>query len=643
MTKNNALLLIFPKRGRLIFIFSIIVACFLTIVSKSASACPIEPLNALLKTEISAPQDPPSIVFQEGFETSGLSAWKQTGDWEVSPVGKISGLLSLKHLEKPTGGTSSLFHTLKADCNTSDLEWSFTLKSGNWDPSASNRFWFYLAADTILPEIINGWAVGVNITGNTDLLELWRIRQGKADSLIIQSDMDWNASTTASIHVKRTSQGQWTLSYQKTGEPMSNVFAGKDPTVSVFTNIGLCFDYTYTRSGQLWLDDVSVNKSEAGLTIQKLTVVNSTTINLAFNKPVSPTSLQNKNFQLTDENNIQVPVLQISPHGTSGQVVEIQIGKASGVQLTLSVSGVCDLSGLPMKPESRSFAFSFSPEVGSVLLNEVLFNPLTGGVDFVELINISEVPVSIHRLKLATRNDTLALRQIYDLSTKIRYLKPNHYLTCTRDSLAVISFYSTNDPFTICSMRSFPTYADDAGTVVLLNDSMVVVDELTYTAQMHSPFLASVNGVSLERISTLKPTMERSNWASAAGSVGFATPGVSNSQATTDTQINEDILTESVIISPNGDGTNDQMIIRFNLSKAGYMANVKIFDIAGRPVNFLVKNESLARQGSWIWKGDTDSGQRLSLGVYIILVELYDSEGHSKTFKKTCTLSDRLP
>src|SRR5690606_19167784 len=129
----------------------------------------------------------------------------------------------------------------------------------------------------------------------------------------------------------------------------------------------------------------------------------------------------------------------------------------------------------------------FSPEIGSVLINEVLFNPLTNGMDFVELVNVSEVPVSVHRLKLAARDDTLALKQIYTLSDSVSYINPGHYLTCTKDPQKVIPFYISNDPETFCTMTTFPTYPDDAGTVVLLNDSQQVIDELSYVENMHSP------------------------------------------------------------------------------------------------------------------------------------------------------------
>ncbi len=312
------------------------------------------------------------------------------------------------------------------------------------------------------------------------------------------------------------------------------------------------------------------------------------------------------------------------------------------MELRLSVLGISDLTGKMMDPDIRSFSYSFSPEIGSVLINEILFNPFSGGVDFVELVNVSEQIIPVHRLKLATRNDTLALKQIYPVSTEKRYLKPGQYLVCNKDPAIVSSQYFTHNPESFCAMKSFPTYSDDTGTVVLLNDSLEVLDEFSYSAKMHSPFLANEEGVSLERISLEKPTNDHKNWASAAASVGFATPGLPNSQAESETKFQDEITPEPKAFSPNGDGYNDELTIRFRFSKSRYIANVRIFDAVGRLVRFLVKNQSLAQEGSWLWDGKNESGQKLGIGVYVILVEIFDQDGHTKAFKKPCTLTDRL-
>ena len=628
--------------ARLLFIFSIILVYLFTIVSKSVISSNSDQIFTSTKTETFGSSDTLDTLFQDDFEKGYLSGWKQTIDWEISQENIISGFITLKHSAKATNGNSSIFHSVSSELQSFDIEWSFKLKNGNWDPSSSNRFWFYLSADTTQTDLINGWAAGVNLKGTSDLLELWRIRNGKADSLIVQSDLDWNASTLATITAKRSARGDWSLNYQKPGQQKSKTFSGNDPAVSTFSNIGICFNFTSTRAGQLWIDDILVNQLEAGLFIQQLVLIDSKTLTLTFNKPINPASIGSGNFKLTDDNNQNIPILQAIATKGSDKSVDVSFAKATGVELKLSISGISDLSGKIMVPEIRSFSYAFPPEAGTILINEVLFNPFSGGVDFVELVNVSGQTIPVYRLKLATRNDTLALKQIYPVSAEKKYLKPGAFLVCTKDPAIVALQYITNNSESFCAMKSFPTFSDDAGTVVLLNDSLEILDEFSYSAKMHSPFLSEEEGVSLERISLEKPTADRSNWASTAASVGFATPGLPNSQVESETEIQDEITPDPKVFSPNGDGYNDELNIQFKFSKPGYIANVRIFDVAGRQVKFLVKNQSLAQDGSWLWDGKTESGQKLVIGVYIVLVEVFDKEGQVKKIKKICTITDRL-
>ncbi|MBL7972018.1 MAG: hypothetical protein JNL03_10925, partial [Prolixibacteraceae bacterium] len=294
--------------AKLIFIFTIILVYFLTIVSNVSSGQNTSGIKFLTKIETLSENDDITPIFRDDFESATLSGWKQSENWEVSGTGKISGEYSLKHAPKATSSSNSIFHTAKNDWSSYDTEWSFKLKNGNWDPSSSNRFWFYLSADTIRTDLINGWAVGVNLSGSADLLELWRIKKGKADSLIIQTDLDWNASTLATITAKRTVRGAWTLTYQKSGDTNSKSFSGNDSSSPPFKNIGIYFNYTTTRAGQLWIDDISVTQLPSELFIQKLTLINSNTLNLAFNKPIDPISVHSSNFKLADESNQPVPI-----------------------------------------------------------------------------------------------------------------------------------------------------------------------------------------------------------------------------------------------------------------------------------------------------------------------------------------------
>ena len=626
--------------ARFIFILSNILVYFLTIVSTSASP-EIKP-NPEYFAKIESFSENDTIVLEDNFETGTFRDWKQTSDWEISATELISGAFSLKHSTKATAGNSSVFHQAKADLKTLDLEWKFSLKNGNWDPSSSNRFWFYLCADTTKNDLINGFAVGVNISGSSDLLELWRIRNGKADSLIVESDLDWNASTLVNINVKRTAKGVWSLQYQKAGEAKSKLFSGADATTFSFTNIGLLFNFTATRAGQLWFDDLLVTKHPAQLFVEKLTLIDSHTIRLTFNHPVAAASVRTANFSLTDESRQPIEITKASIASGDNRSVDVTFGKTTGSELSLKVSEITDISGKAMQPDVLSFSYALLPEKGSVLINEVLFNPFPGGTDFVELANVSDVPVALNQLKLATRNELGELKQVYPVSSGKRVLQPEEYLVCTKDPAAVMAQYATNNPASFVTMSSLPSFSDDAGTVVLLNTSQEVIDEFSYSAKMHSSFLADEEGVSLERISLEKPAADATNWQSAAESAGFATPGLLNSQTRNEAEVKNEITCDPQAFSPNGDGYNDELIVHFQFDKPGYIANVRIFDAVGRLITHLIKNQSLAQEGSWEWDGKNQTGQKQSIGVYIVLVELFDSEGHQKMFKKTCTLTDRL-
>ena len=628
--------------ARFISIFPFILVCFLTIVSKDSFANCFS--RDIFNEELLSVDGKDSVnwILKDDFEDGNISDWENVNDWEVSPVDKINGNFSLKNRVSGISGISSIFHPITGNFSAFGYSWNFTMKNSKWDPSSSNKFWFYLSTDTLVPEMIDGWAVGVNISGTSDMLQLWRIKKGKADSLIIQTDLDWNAAMQVAIGLERTVKGEWTLTYQKTGDSNSFSFHGSDWSVFEFKNIGVYFKYTATRAGQLWIDDIFVGELAPKLTIQDLTLVDASHLAITFNQPVDPSSLQIPNFKLLDENEIDPQIIKVSLSALSDKTVILEFSKIQGIELKLHVSGVTGVSGIGMEPETHSFSYTFSPEAGDLLINEVLFNPFHGGADFVELVNVTDFPVSVGRLRLATRNDTLGLKQISIISAEKRYLFPGDFLVCTKDSGITAVQYFSSDPETFCEMKSFPTFADDGGKVVLLNDSLEVLDEFSYSAKMHSPFLADEEGVSLERISFEEPTNDRTNWASAAASVGFATPGLPNSQTIIANNIQDEITCEPEAFSPNDDGYNDVLYINFKLNKPGYVAKVRIFDAAGRQVKYLVKNQSQSQEGQWIWDGKSENGRKMSIGVYIILVEVFDLNGNTKAFKKTCTLTDRL-
>ncbi len=279
---------------------------------------------------------------------------------------------------------------------------------------------------------------------------------------------------------------------------------------------------------------------------------------------------------------------------------------------------------------------------GNVLINEVLFNPVPGGDDFVELYNNSDKRIPLKKLYLASRDNNLELTQIYPLSNSKSIFEPKSYLALTKDTNDVFPWFTIECPECFLQMDKFPSFNNDKDYVVLLNSGMEVIDEFYYNEKMHVPLLYDREGISLERVSFSEETNDKNNWHSAATEAGYGTPGYKNSQFGNKDLEKVSVTFEPESFSPNNDGYNDIYTISFALDKPGYLANIWIFDSSGRLITQICKNNILGTSDKIKWNGEDETGQRQKLGAYIVLVELFNTEGYVKQFKDGVVLTDIL-
>ncbi|MEO5967095.1 MAG: FlgD immunoglobulin-like domain containing protein, partial [Ferruginibacter sp.] len=68
-------------------------------------------------------------------------------------------------------------------------------------------------------------------------------------------------------------------------------------------------------------------------------------------------------------------------------------------------------------------------------------------------------------------------------------------------------------------------------------------------------------------------------------------------------------------------------------SELGYVANITIFDAAGRAVKVLTHNASLAQKGFFRWDGLNDKQIKVPVGSYVVYTEFFNLEGKRKSFK----------
>ncbi len=310
-------------------------------------------------------------------------------------------------------------------------------------------------------------------------------------------------------------------------------------------------------------------------------------------------------------------------------------------EYSLHIENVKDLNGNAIRPADLKFRW-FMPNAEDIVINEILFNPKSGGVDYVEIYNNSLFPVDLSIMKIANRDDENQVVNRKDLSDINNLLYPAEYLCITSDTLITKNDYPAPSYGRFVQLNSLPSYPDDFGTVVLqFGDT--VIDEFSYSKDMHSALISDANGVSLERLNPDKPTQDKSNWYSAAESAGFGTPANKNSQFSTGESTDfSDILVEPEVFSPDGDGYDDRVFIRYKFNEPGYIANVLVYNKNGQLVKRLANNELLATQGSFAWDGFYENKQRATLGIYIVYFEVFNLKGEVKSYKKTCVVAVKL-
>ena len=310
-----------------------------------------------------------------------------------------------------------------------------------------------------------------------------------------------------------------------------------------------------------------------------------------------------------------------------------------GKLYSFTLSDFSDCSG-NANSYSGTFVLPQTAIKGDLIINEILFNPLTGGSDFVEIYNNSDKYIDLKDWELGNlKDDTIGNQKKI---TQTYVLKPYDYVVLTTDSNFQIMNYPFAVPGKFLQMSSLPSYSNDMSTVYLVYNS-VVMDKVAYTEKWHFSLLQSKKGVSLERFSADQPSNTASNWHSASETMGFATPGRKNSQAMNPNQEEGTLTLSSKSFSPDGDGFEDVLVLTYEVSSPDLLGDLIIYDDKGRLIKVLFKKELLGGKGSVKWEGTKEDGTKASIGPYIIMFDVFNLDSSkTQTVRKVVTLSGRL-
>lgn len=311
-----------------------------------------------------------------------------------------------------------------------------------------------------------------------------------------------------------------------------------------------------------------------------------------------------------------------------------------GVVHTITISGAADCSGNVLDPATGSFALPEALVAGDLVINEVLYDPVGSGSDFVELYNRSNKVLGLGGLQLANESNG-AIGNFRPITSEPVILMPGAYILLATNTTDIATRYPHGRVDRFLQM-ALPSYNNGSGTVVLADAANNTLDLFRYADAMHFELLSSTEGTSLERVDPDRPTADNTNWHSAAQDAGRATPGYVNSQYAPAPAAQGKLTIEPAIFSPDNDGYQDLLTIAYRFEQPGFVGTMKVFDVAGREVRTLWNNELLGTEGAVSWDGTMDAGGKARIGPYIVLLEAYDLSGNVEKFRQTVTLAHRL-
>lgn len=288
----------------------------------------------------------------------------------------------------------------------------------------------------------------------------------------------------------------------------------------------------------------------------------------------------------------------------------------------LQFTGIRDCPGNTAPVLTARFILPSSVDSLDVVVNEILFNPLPGGADYVEVFNRTDKFLSTSGWTLGNLENGI---QVNRKIIPSRLLWPKGFMVFTADREALRLFFPAVPDSVVVEMP-MPSLPDDGGNI-MISAFGKGIDAVQFDREQHGWLLRGEEGIPLERLDPNGPSNDHNNWKSAAR--GKGTPGAPNSCLISVIPEVEELMVEPQAFEPYG-----FTLIRYQFGEPGFMATVRVFDQSGHQIKVLVNNENLGTSGFFRWDGDRDDGGQAGPGYYIVFVELFDDRGHVKRFRR---------
>lgn len=372
----------------------------------------------------------------------------------------------------------------------------------------------------------------------------------------------------------------------------------------------------------------SVDKSNPdiiGPSLKEAVAISDNEIQLNFTEKLNIEQIDLDKFSLTPE----IKINAITVESAKKSVILTTDLLQKNTIYDIQVNNISDCSGNLILSNASNISLTIPAIADSldIVINEVLFNPISNGVRFVEIYNNSSNHINLKNWSLAGHNN----QKLITIDNVI--MRPMSYKVLSKDQAILKDIYPVADLSTFIVLNSMPNISSTLGSITLIDNLDQAIDHMNYSEAHHSILLDDFNGVSLERIDPNGNSKAPSNWYSASAAKNHATPGYVNSQFQSGETLKGDIAIQPVVFSPDGPGQPNFTTLNFTFDEPGNIINILIYDAKGNVVKEVTKNSLVSTSGFFRWDGTTERGIKARIGYYMILFEIISPKG-KVTYKK---------
>lgn len=370
--------------------------------------------------------------------------------------------------------------------------------------------------------------------------------------------------------------------------------------------------------------------------VERTNVLDSTTISIKFNLAMDSISVIQKDFYSLSED-LDIQAIHCNPPFFNEAIISFYQPLLENKVYELFLSGnISGCHGIAIEETMLRFGLPKVPEVGDVIINEVLFNSTDQVPEYIELFNNAESVIELRNCAIElVDDDTNTISKSILISSENLQFMPGDYFVLTQNSGQLIQYFNDCNTNMVFEPGKWLSLSNEGGRLALIDYAGNRINEALYSSDMHFSLLYETGGVSLEKIHPDKNGMNKNSWHSAATDVNYGTPTLQNSQFV---QVigKEKLYFEfsSTQISPDNDGEKDILLIGYNFPESGYLLSIKVFNRGGHLVNDLVNNELSGISGSISWDGLGENNAQLPMGYYILYLEAIHPEGDIVREKK---------